>query len=70
MNKREQIDYQELKAAKRLLQRAQLFALDNDSCMGPDYEAVTAAILMRALELATPELSRDRRASLFNGDDE
>jgi hypothetical protein len=35
-----------------------------------DLDAKIVAILMRALEMATPDLSRDRRASLFNSDDE
>jgi hypothetical protein len=35
-----------------------------------DVEAATAAILIRALELATPELSPEKRASLFLSNDE
>ena len=70
MNKHDQIAYQELRAATQCLQRARLCALDADSCMGTDYDAATVAILMLALELATPDLSRDNRARLFNGDDE
>ena len=33
-----------------------------------DREACTAAILCRALELATPDLSPERRAALFLGE--
>jgi hypothetical protein len=34
-----------------------------------DLDAAAIAILIRALELATPELSPERRASLFTGDE-
>lgn len=34
-----------------------------------DMEAATAAILMRALELATPDLSAEQRARLFQGEE-
>jgi hypothetical protein len=35
-----------------------------------DMESAVVAMLMLALEMSTPDLSRDRRASLFNSDDE
>jgi hypothetical protein len=35
-----------------------------------DLESAIVGILMLALEDCTPELSRDKRASLFNNDDE
>ena len=70
MNKQDQLAYHELKAATDCLRKARYHALDGNSLMGPDYDAATVAILMLALELATPELSREKRASLFDGDDE
>jgi len=56
-------DEYEAYAAKRTLEEARWHALRNvDRC---DDDAATVAILVRALELATPGLSDDRRAGLF-----
>lgn len=60
-------DDQELVIAKWLLELAR-------DCAGvtskkQDVEAATAAILMRALELATPDLSAEQRARLFQGEE-
>lgn len=54
----------ELKIATMLLNSADEFAAN--ACKDEqDIDAATAAILVRALELATPDLSPQRRASLF-----
>ena len=54
-------------AANECLKLAKNMAFAN---LKSDQEAATVAILMLALEKSTPELSRDTRAKLFNGDDE
>ena len=55
---------QETNAARLVLENAYGWAFN--SCDNPqDIDAATAAILIRALELATPDLSPQRRASLF-----
>ena len=59
---------QELLFAQRILASAHQMAWI--ACHQDDVHASTAAILMHALELATPELSPEGRARLFNGDDE
>lgn len=57
-------EQQETTAAKLVLDKANVWAWA--SCDEPqDRDAATAAILIRALELATPALSPQRRASLF-----
>lgn len=62
---------QELLFAQRILASAhQMARIACDDREPDDVPAATAAILMHALELATPELSPDGRARLFNGDDE
>ena len=54
---------QEILFAQRILQSAQQMA--NITANEEDRSAATAAILVHALELATPELTGERRASLF-----
>ena len=57
-----QIEDEELEAAYSVLTRAKTWVHSHN--IG-DKEAATVAILIRALELATPELSPQRRATLF-----
>jgi len=57
-------EQQETTAAKLVFDKANVLAWA--LCDEPqDRDAATAAILVRALELATPDLSPQRRASLF-----
>ena len=58
-----QIEQTELEAAKYVYRYAISAALLY--CRPDDRKEVAAAILIRALELATPDLSPERRASLF-----
>ena len=59
-------DELELEDALDVLTNAQSCA--RLSSLHQDREACTAAILCRALELATPDLSPERRAALFLGE--
>jgi len=61
-------DEYEAYAAKRTLEEARWHAIRNVSRC--DDDAATVAILVRALELATPGMSDDRRAGLFTGSEE
>ena len=62
-------EYQESCAAKFVLEMAQDYAINIVDDV-QDHAAATAAILVRALELATPDLSPQRRASLFLQEEE
>lgn len=57
-------DAQELEVAHEVVSKAANGAWRHDVIL-EDMSAATAAILVRALELATPDLSPQRRASLF-----
>ena len=60
MNKIEQDELQAAEYVHRCAVSAALLY-----CRPDDHTEVAAAILIRALELATPDLSPERRASLF-----
>ena len=55
----------EMESAKSTHRHAGFEAMGNHPLGSPDIEAATAAILCRALQLATPDLSPQGRARLF-----
>ena len=61
-------DDTETSTARLVLARASWYAIQDER--PADREAAAVAILVRALELATPDLSPERRAGLFLGCEE
>lgn len=57
-------DTQERRAAQLVLELAGYWGMTL-SANEQDHDAATAAILMHALELATPDLSAEQRARIF-----
>jgi hypothetical protein len=62
-------DKREMESAKQMRDMAMFEAWSNHPLGSDDVAAATAAILCRALELATPELSPQGRARLFLGEE-